>query len=65
MDIIINLSGIVQNGSLARVVVQAVIFLFFIFLSFYFISALQVIKILVQFIVFDINVLGSLTWRHG
>lgn len=64
MDIIINLSGIVQNGSLARVVVQAVIFIF-IFLSFYFISALQVIKILVQFIVFDINVLGSLTWRHG
>lgn len=63
MDIIINLSGIVQNGSLARVVVQAV--LFFIFLSFYFISALQVIKILVQFIVFDINVLGSLAWRHG
>lgn len=64
MDIIINLSGIVQNGSLARVVVQAVIFIF-IFLSFYFISALQVIKILVQFIVFDINVLGSLAWRHG
>lgn len=29
MDIIINLSGIVQNGSLARVVVQAVIFIFY------------------------------------